>query len=91
MAGDSDQQAGDGGTFGSCCDLLRQAMSAEDGFDPLISVGKEGVLMIGVGLVELEGDEQGTFEHPLFYCPFCGTKLQSPEEVEAKVGGEAAV
>jgi hypothetical protein len=45
--------------------------------------------MIGVGLVELEDDEQGTFEHPLFFCPFCGTKLQSQEEVEAKVGADS--
>lgn len=83
--------ADDTAKFGNCCSLLQQAMSPEDGVQPLISVDQDGVLMIGVGLVELEGDEQGTFEHPLFFCPFCGTKLQSQEEVEAKVGaGEGA-
>jgi hypothetical protein len=75
--------------FGTCCALLEQAMSPDDGVQPLISVDESGVLMIGVGLVELEDDEQGTFEHPLFFCPFCGTKLQSQEEVEAKVGADS--
>ena len=27
-------------------------------------------------------------DHPLFFCPFCGTKLQTPEEVRAKAGAE---
>ena len=25
-------------------------------------------------------------DHPLFFCPFCGTKVQTPEEVQAKAG-----
>jgi hypothetical protein len=24
-------------------------------------------------------------DHPVFFCPFCGTKLQTPEEIDAKV------
>jgi hypothetical protein len=23
-------------------------------------------------------------DHPVFFCPFCGTKLQTPEEVDSK-------
>ncbi len=78
--------ADDAAKFGTCCQLLEQAMQPDEGVQPLISIDESGVLMIGVGLVELEGDEQGTFEHPLFFCPFCGSKLQSQEEVEAKIG-----
>ena len=25
-------------------------------------------------------------DHPVFFCPFCGTKLQTPAEVDAKAG-----
>ena len=25
-------------------------------------------------------------DHPVFFCPFCGTKLQTEDEVEAKTG-----
>jgi hypothetical protein len=25
----------------------------------------------------------------MFFCPFCGTRLQTPEEVEAKAGPES--
>ena len=28
-------------------------------------------------------------EHPIFFCPFCGSRLQSPDEVKAKVKAEA--
>ena len=78
--------ADDAAKFGTCCQLLEQAMQPDEGVQPLISIDESGVLMIGVGLVELEGDEQGTFEHPLFFCPFCGSKLQTPEDVRAKTG-----
>lgn len=69
--------------FGSCCAELKEAMQPEE-FDPLITVGEDGVLMMGVGLVDLEDNEQGIVDHPLFFCPFCGTKLQSEEEIRAK-------
>jgi hypothetical protein len=29
-------------------------------------------------------------DHPVYFCPFCGTKLQTEEEVDAKLGAEAA-
>ncbi len=70
-------------TFGSCCVELKEAMQAEE-FDPLITVGDDGVLMLGVGLVDLEDNEQGIVDHPLFFCPFCGSKLQSEDEVRAR-------
>jgi hypothetical protein len=39
---------------------------------------------MSVGLIEIEGEEPGMVDHPLFYCPFCGGKLQTPDEVRAK-------
>ncbi len=72
--------------FGSCCDGLKEAMAGED-FDPLIAE-EDGVLYLAVGLVEMEDEEgeQGMIDHPLYFCPFCGTKVQDEEEVKAKIG-----
>ena len=42
-----------------------------------------------IGVVDAEKeDEPNMVDHPVFFCPFCGTKLQSPDEVDAKVGGQ---
>jgi len=73
--------------FGSCCDELKESMSGEE-FEPLITVGEDSILYLSVGLVELEDDEPGMVDHPLFFCPFCGSKLQTPEDVRTKTGGE---
>jgi hypothetical protein len=83
--------AADGKEFGSCCESLKEAMAGED-FEPLISVSEEGILYMSVGIAEMDDkeqeQEQGMIDHPLFFCPFCGTKVQTPEEVDAKGGGE---
>lgn len=75
------------GTFGSCCAELKDAMSGEE-FEPLITAGDDGVLYMSVGLVELEDEEPGMVDHPVFFCPFCGKGLQTPEDVKAKTGDE---
>jgi len=74
-----------GTNFGSCCDELKEALEGGD-FEPLITVGSDQVIYMTVGLVDLEEDEPGLVDHPLFFCPFCGTKLQTPEEVRTKSG-----
>jgi hypothetical protein len=74
--------------FGSCCKELKEAMSGNE-FEPLISVGEDGVLYMSVGLIELESDEPGMVDHPLFFCPFCGKRVQTADDVHAKSGGEA--
>jgi hypothetical protein len=71
--------------FGTCCAELKDAMSGEE-FEPLITVGDDGVLYMSVGLIDLEDEEPGMVDHPLFFCPFCGTKLQTADEVRAKSG-----
>jgi hypothetical protein len=70
--------------FGACCAELKEAIAGQD-FEPLITEGDDGVLYIAVGLIHLEDEDSGMVDHPLFFCPFCGTKLQSPDEVKAKV------
>jgi len=87
MAGDEDstQETSDTNGFGTCCEDLEEAMSGEE-FDPLITVGTDGVLYMSVGQIELEDDEPGLVDHPMFYCPFCGKDLQTVEEVRAKTG-----
>ena len=68
--------------------LLKDAMSGEE-FESLLTVGDDGVLYMSVGLIDLEQeDEPGMVDHPMFFCPFCGTKVQTPEEVDAKGGGD---
>lgn len=77
----------DAGKFGSCCDGLKDALAGED-FEPLLAVDEDGVLYMSVGLLETEAeDEPNMVDHPVFFCPFCGTKLQTPEEVDAKTSG----
>jgi hypothetical protein len=73
------------GNFGKCCAELKDAISGDE-FEPLITVGEDGVLYMSVGLIDLEDDEPGMVDHPLFFCPFCGTRVQTAEEVQAKSG-----
>ena len=72
-----------GKTFGSCCEELKEALEGGD-FEPCITVGSDGVIFLTVGLIALDEDESSLVDHPMFFCPFCGTQLQTPEEVEAK-------
>jgi hypothetical protein len=74
--------------FGACCSELKEAMSGSD-FEPLITVGEDDVLYMAVGLIDIEEDEPGMVDHPLFFCPFCGSGLQTPEEVKTKVEASA--
>jgi hypothetical protein len=83
--------------FGKCCQDLKEVLEAED-FDPLVYEAEDGVLYLSVGILDVddgaeadadaddEDDEEGSgfLDHPVYFCPFCGTKLQTPEEVEAK-------
>jgi hypothetical protein len=93
MAGEDQEKNGGGPIevpsqpFGTCCSELKEAMSGED-FEPLITLGSDGVLYMSVGLVDLEDEEPGMVDHPLFFCPFCGTGLQTADEVRARSGSE---
>ena len=81
--------AADDKTFGSCCELLKDAMSDQD-FDPLITVGEDdGILYLSVGLIDVEEEQPGSVEYPMLHCPFCGTGLQTQDEIDAKSAGKA--
>lgn len=84
----ADDTTGGADKFGDCCDELKDALSGDD-FEPLIAVGEDGVLYLSVGLIDLEDEEPGMVEHPLFFCPFCGTKVQSEDDVKAKAEASA--
>jgi len=74
--------------FGTCCTDLKDVMAGEE-FEPLITAADNGVLYMSVGLIEpgeKDGDEGGMVDHPVFFCPFCGTKLQTKDEVRKKTG-----
>ena len=73
--------------FGGCCEELREAIEGE-GFEPMITIGPEEILYTAVGLIETDEDEPGMIDHPIFFCPFCGTKLQDPEVVRAQLSSE---
>ncbi len=72
------------GNFGSCCDELKQVMSGEE-FEPLITLGDDDVLYMSVGLIDIDEDEPGMVDHPIFFCPFCGGAVQDAEAVRAKI------
>ncbi len=80
----SDTQNQQTAEFGSCCEELGQVMSGEE-FEPLITVGGDGILYMSVGLIDIDEDEPGMVDHPVFFCPFCNTKLQDPEAVRAQL------
>jgi hypothetical protein len=77
--------------FGSCCEGLKDALTNTE-FEPLIAVDDDtGVLYMSVGIMDAEReDEPNMVDHPVYFCPFCGTQLQTEEEVEAKMDAEAA-
>ena len=74
------------GNFGNCCEGLKDALTSEE-FEPLMAVDDKGVLYMSVGLLDAQGEEEPNMvDHPMYFCPFCGTKLQTEQDVEAKAG-----
>ena len=54
--------------FGSCCELLKDAMSDQD-FDPLITVGEDdGILYLSVGLIDVEEEQPGSVDGTAAAC-----------------------
>ena len=88
MTAESDHEKGGAlithAVFGKCCAELKEAISGQD-FEPLITIGEDDVLYMSVGLIDLEDNEPGMVDHPLFFCPFCGSGIQTPQEVRSKV------
>ena len=73
-----------------CCDELDNVINSEE-VTPLIHRDETGVLYMSVGCVQLDeneddddGNNLGWLDAAVFYCPFCGTQLQTAEEVDEK-------
>jgi hypothetical protein len=77
------------GKFGGCCEIMKDVLESEE-FEPLVAEDDNGILYMSIGLVDAEQeDEPNMVDHPVFFCPFCGTKLQAPEEVDSKTAGKS--
>lgn len=96
----SDAAPSGAANFGSCCRELKEALAGE-GFDPLVTVSDTGVLYLTVGLVDSDEAEpvalgdgsdgaggSALVDHPMFFCPFCGAKLQTAEDVKEKLAAK---
>jgi len=75
-------------SFGSCCEALKEAMEGDENSVPLIAED-DGVLFMSVALLQDDDDTGNTYDTPVLFCPFCGTKLQTAQEVEAKMANAA--
>ena len=42
---------------------------------------------MGVTRILIVEDEPNMVDHPVFFCPFCGSRLQTPEQIDAKTSG----
>ena len=68
--------------FGSCCVVLHDAMTHPP--NSLFRVDG-GVLYLAVGYSDTEGGI-GWFEQAVLFCPFCGTALQTKDEIATRHG-----
>jgi hypothetical protein len=65
--------------FGDCCNDLRNVLNGE--FNPLFYVADHnGRLYLSVGWLQSE-EGTGWFDQAVLFCPFCGARLQTREEI----------
>jgi len=67
--------------FGSCCKDLKDAMTVPP--NSLVRVSEWGVLYVTVGYVQ-SGEGLGWMDQAVIFCPFCGKRLQSRDEIRLK-------
>jgi hypothetical protein len=72
-----------GDKVGSCCNELSRALTEPP--MSLFRLEENGILYLSIGYVETESG-LGWFDAAVIYYPFCGRKLQSPEEIRDKAG-----
>ncbi len=70
--------------FGDCCKDLVDAMHKPQ--NSFFRVEDNGVLYLAVGYVQTE-QGPGFFDQAVLFCPFCGTELQTRDEILKKVAG----
>ena len=69
--------------FGSCCKDLKDSMTIPD--QKFLWEDKEGVFYLTIGGVQTENG-MGWMDHAVLFCPFCGARLQTEEEIRLKAG-----
>jgi hypothetical protein len=67
--------------FGSCCKELTDAMTVPP--NSLLRVSEWGVLYLTVGFIQSD-QGLGWMDQAVIFCPFCGKRLQSREEIRLK-------
>jgi len=68
------------GPFGSCCKSMHDALTHPP--NSLFRIDEDmGVLYLSVGYVETQ-DGPGWFDQAVVFCPFCGSLLQTAEQVQ---------
>ena len=66
--------------IGSCCSDLKEAMSEPNSF---FLMGENGVFYMTISYVDTE-DGPAFMDQALIFCPFCGTQVQSKEQIAQK-------
>jgi hypothetical protein len=66
------------GPLGNCCEDLRHARDRVP--ESFVRIADNGVVYLTVGMTMTENGP-GFFDQAMFFCPFCGTRLQSREDV----------
>jgi hypothetical protein len=71
--------------FGSCCPDLLDAMHTPP--NSFLRVEDNGVLFLTVGY---DQTRQGMewFDHAVVFCPFCGSQVQTREEIQEKASSQ---
>ena len=67
--------------FGKCCDDLKAAIQQPE--NSMFLIESNGVLFLSVWYVTTP-EGTGWFDQAVLFCPFCGSQLQSREEIAAK-------
>jgi hypothetical protein len=66
--------------FGTCCKDMKDALTLPA--QKFLFVQEDtGVLYVTVGSVETD-QGSGWFDQAVLFCPFCGTQLQTPDEIK---------
>jgi hypothetical protein len=58
-------------------------------FEPLFAMDEAGILYMSVGIAAKGDNDPKLVDHPVYFCPFCGTELHTESEVEAKLATQA--
>jgi hypothetical protein len=64
-----------------CCEDLEACLGA-GGEDAALFEHESGLILLNAGRVEQDGEE-GALLVTVQFCPFCGTELQSDEDIDA--------